>query len=586
MESRAIANSMEILETKPLNDLVTEAVIKVCYVSELANPNGTVIDKEVGKQIAATLPGAPVVGLFDKETNDFVEHSRRLIVEKGEIIWEDLTKPYGFVDPIGKPWYQDFMENGHLRKYLMCKAYLWTRQYKEASLALNKGQSMELNEEDMKGFYDNNVFIFTKATLDKLCILGDAYAPCFEGAKIMTTYSRLYNDLAAEVEHIIGRRYYVLNGELAEKPKNVTLQYALDMGWNLSEAVQAQMHDRGIDAEYCLEGIYSEGSQIFVILKNMATTEMCKVNLEITEDERVVLDTEMVAVVLNWTPKKPINDQKVESLTSGKMRVESVPTALPGEEAAVEYTAENPIEEGVATMNENETNEVQVETPAETVEEVVETVEEVVEATAETAEEAVADTGTEGAEEGASTEEVVEEAAGEVTEVLENIEENTTENVEETFEDNKPAEGENENTEEATEQAPTDFAELSDRIAALEQTIAERDATIADLESQLNTYRLRDQEIENSAKNEMVSSYRALLTEEEMRPVTEKLGEFTLEQVEAKLAVTYSRKQKKSMTSNNSGVQVNIGALAPDDDNLPDFMAQAIAYDRAHGISL
>ena len=36
MESREIANSMEILETKPLNDLVTEAIIKVCYVSKIS----------------------------------------------------------------------------------------------------------------------------------------------------------------------------------------------------------------------------------------------------------------------------------------------------------------------------------------------------------------------------------------------------------------------------------------------------------------------------------------------------------------------------------------------------------------------
>lgn len=37
MESQAIVNTMEVLETKPINELVTEATIKVCYVSE--NPN-------------------------------------------------------------------------------------------------------------------------------------------------------------------------------------------------------------------------------------------------------------------------------------------------------------------------------------------------------------------------------------------------------------------------------------------------------------------------------------------------------------------------------------------------------------------
>lgn len=196
METQAIVNTMEVLETKPINELVTEATIKVCWVSETPNPNGTVINKEVGRQIAATLPGAPVVGLYDEQTGDFVEHSRSLEIKDGVVIERDLTKPYGFVsfDP---PWYQDFMENGVVRTYLMCKAYLWTRQYAEASLALNKGQSMELSEQSLSGYYEGDVFIFTQATLDKLCILGDAYAPCFAGASIMSTYAAQYNDFTA-----------------------------------------------------------------------------------------------------------------------------------------------------------------------------------------------------------------------------------------------------------------------------------------------------------------------------------------------------------------------------------------------------
>ncbi len=49
MDSQAIVNTMEVLETKPISELVTEAVIKVCWVSETENPNLTVINKEVGK---------------------------------------------------------------------------------------------------------------------------------------------------------------------------------------------------------------------------------------------------------------------------------------------------------------------------------------------------------------------------------------------------------------------------------------------------------------------------------------------------------------------------------------------------------
>lgn len=49
MDSQAIVNTMEVLDTKPISELVTEATIKVCYVSETENRNMTVINKEVGR---------------------------------------------------------------------------------------------------------------------------------------------------------------------------------------------------------------------------------------------------------------------------------------------------------------------------------------------------------------------------------------------------------------------------------------------------------------------------------------------------------------------------------------------------------
>ena len=267
MSSSAIINTMEILDTRPINELVSEAVIKVCYVSDDPNPNRTVITREVGKEIAATLPGAPVAGFYNKEIGDFEEHTRRITIENGEINIEDMTKPYGFVS-LDNPWYQDFHEDGEIRTYLMCRAYMWTRQYKEASLAFNKGQSMELDTNSMAGFYKGNVFIFTHATLDKLCILGDKYTPCFTGAKIMTTYAQQYESMAEQLEKIIGRRYYVMSNQLVDKLPYVTLEYALKLGWNLEEAIWRQLDDRGGSANYGIEGIYTENGQVFCILQS------------------------------------------------------------------------------------------------------------------------------------------------------------------------------------------------------------------------------------------------------------------------------------------------------------------------------
>lgn len=207
---------MEVLDTRPLSQLVTEATVKVCWVDdERPNRNNTLITEAVGREIAATLPGAPVVGFFKEEDQDFQQHSVKITIEDNSVKFESLTRPYGFVAPDKQPWYQNFVEDGIERKYIMCKVYLWTKQYPEARMALDKGQSMELDPDTVAGYYDGDVFVFTSATLDRLCILGDAFEPCFEGAKIATSFSRLYTDFAQEVQKIIGGRYSIMDGKLA-----------------------------------------------------------------------------------------------------------------------------------------------------------------------------------------------------------------------------------------------------------------------------------------------------------------------------------------------------------------------------------
>ena len=217
-------DTIEVLSGNSISELTTPVVIKVCYVSPLENRNGTIIDYEVGKQLAATLPGAPIVGFFNEETGDFEEHSKCPIVKDGMFEFKDLTRPYGFVSPIESPWYQDFLEDGVVRKYLMCKGYLWTRQYEEASLAANKKESMDLRE-DYSGYYDADwCFIFTQAEIDKLTILGDDFEPCFEGASITPLTYALIKDAEQqdqqELTALLERRYFIMGGQLINTAVN------------------------------------------------------------------------------------------------------------------------------------------------------------------------------------------------------------------------------------------------------------------------------------------------------------------------------------------------------------------------------
>lgn len=603
MESQAIVNTMEVLETKPINELVTEATIKVCYVSENPNQNNTVINKEVGRQIAATLPGAPVVGFYDKESGDFVQHSRKVTISNGQVNIEDITKPYGFVS-FDAPWYQDFMEDGQVRTYLMCKAYLWTRQYEEASQALNKGQSMELEEKTMSGYYEGDVFVFTNATLDKLCILGDAYAPCFEGAKIMSSYTKQYESLAEQVENILGRRYYVMNGQLQPKPEKITLEYALQLGWNLTDAVYMQLRNRGAEMKYDIQGIYSEGGTIFVILQDRESLEYVRVNLTITSEDTVELDSEMQAVRQTWSVKEPPAPEPVEPLggttvTATQDPASTASTGAPAAPAATPEPAPAPAGAGVFKKKKDDEDEGEGEGEGEGDD-------------PKSDDGDGTDGGTDdgGTDDGGDDDDKKKKKKGNFAADGEG---NDPEPKPEGSEGGLPdpsvgnpdpsdipgpatfsanGEGGEPSAEPAADPEPAEpTTQFSAEPAAEPEGAPAVDyaAVIEDLKSQvetltneLNGYRAKAAEEEKEKKQAMVTSYSEMLTEEEMKPVVEKLDEYSLDEIESKLAVTYARKQKNSGHP-STGFQVSVaGAVAVDHslDGLPEFFIQALELDK------
>ena len=196
-QSIATIDSPEFINLQPLdvNPLMSSCEIKVLYIGE--NRNHSYITKEVASDMAKTLRGAPIVGYYKEEKEDFADHGERVILDDEGVKFECLTKPYGFVAPDAKVWFQKFEDtddfgNVVTREYLMTTGYLWTEQYKESKEALQEGrpQSMELDEDSLDGHWSTNnktgmdFFIINDAIFSKLCILGDDVEPCFEGASV------------------------------------------------------------------------------------------------------------------------------------------------------------------------------------------------------------------------------------------------------------------------------------------------------------------------------------------------------------------------------------------------------------------
>lgn len=197
-QSIATINSPQFINLAPLdiNPLMSSCEIKVLYVGE--NRNRSYISKQVATEMAKTLRGAPIVGYYKKDKQDFADHGEQLIWDDEGIHFNCLTKPYGFVSPDAKVWFQDFEDqddfgNSIVRTYLMTTGYLWTGQFEQAQQVFDDGgkpHSMELDENSVEGHWATNIkdniefFIINDAIFSKLCILGDDVEPCFEGSAV------------------------------------------------------------------------------------------------------------------------------------------------------------------------------------------------------------------------------------------------------------------------------------------------------------------------------------------------------------------------------------------------------------------
>lgn len=196
-QSVSVIKEPEFINLSPndINPLVSNCQIKVLYVGE--NRNRSYISKEVAEDMAKSLRGTPIVGYYVEDKKDFGDHGDQLVIDGEGFHFNTLTKPYGFVAPDAKVWFQDFEDMDErgiktVRTYLVTDGYLWTGQFEECrSLLTNaKSQSMELDSETLNGEWSNAVnnnyelFIINDAIFSKLCILGDDVEPCFEGASV------------------------------------------------------------------------------------------------------------------------------------------------------------------------------------------------------------------------------------------------------------------------------------------------------------------------------------------------------------------------------------------------------------------
>lgn len=243
--SIATIDSPEFINLQPMdiNPLMSKCDVKVLYIGQ--NRNRSSITKQVATEMSKTLRGCPIVGYYIEKKEDFGDHGDQVIIDGEGIKFNKLTKPYGFVAPDAKVWFQFFEDqdefgNTCVREYLMTEGYLWTGQFEECQRVLENSnpQSMELDEKTLKGYWstDNNkgvdFFIINDAVFSKLCILGDDVEPCFEGANIsapnLSSQFSKDDEFAKSLFTMMSELKFALNNSEGGKPMHNEIQNELD----------------------------------------------------------------------------------------------------------------------------------------------------------------------------------------------------------------------------------------------------------------------------------------------------------------------------------------------------------------------
>ena len=243
--SIATIDSPEFINLQPMdiNPLMSKCDIKVLYIGQ--NRNRSSITKQVATEMSKTLRGCPIVGYYIENKEDFGDHGDQVIIDGEGIKFNKLTKPYGFVAPDARVWFQFFEDqdefgNTCVREYLMTEGYLWTGQFEECQRVLENSnpQSMELDEKTLKGYWstDNNkgvdFFIINDAVFSKLCILGDDVEPCFEGANVsapnLSSQFSKDDEFAKSLFTMMSELKFALNNSEGGKPMHNEIQNELD----------------------------------------------------------------------------------------------------------------------------------------------------------------------------------------------------------------------------------------------------------------------------------------------------------------------------------------------------------------------
>lgn len=194
-ELRKYATFSVDLMGKPIkvNSMFSLGRARIFYMG--TNPNRSIIEGEAAYNLAASIPGTPIIGLYNYDTEDFEGHG-------------EGQSAFGFVPLMPNPTWVKIDENGKEREYLEVDVVVWDGRFEEAKniLSDNKSLSMELNPTTLKGTMvkhgEHMYYNITHAEFAGITVLGEDVEPCFKDAGFLNAYSHMVSEYAKFMSNI------------------------------------------------------------------------------------------------------------------------------------------------------------------------------------------------------------------------------------------------------------------------------------------------------------------------------------------------------------------------------------------------
>lgn len=241
------------------NSVISKARLRIFYKG--GNRNGTYITDDFADKLLASIPYAPVKGIYDNDADDFTDH--------GEA--RNLGRIYGIVpaDP-NLTWEPHLDDDGIERVYATVDVLIYTALYTEANKIPGKSQSMELYRPSIKGDYQiidgKKYFVYTEGCFLGLQALGDDVEPCFEGAAFFSMYQSL-KDLVDKMESHLdfcknkqGGPINMVNFKMSDNQKFEALWTLLNTNYNEENDWVVEYGICDVYDDYAVVRNYAEGT--------------------------------------------------------------------------------------------------------------------------------------------------------------------------------------------------------------------------------------------------------------------------------------------------------------------------------------